>query len=365
MLPGMEAKPDYVVVGAGPAGAAFAYYASSKGYRVHVYDQYLPGRKPCGWAVPSLVEKYLRIPSEAVLVEIKGYRVYLDGDLLFEERRPGWGWIVDKPRLLEALLEGVERVVYRKPVRLPYSGPPRLPGGDGVLEAREAVVYAPGHAWPYSPGEKINAVQELYQVPSGLLEPGVVEVWFDSGMVGYYWVFPRSERLVDIGVGGYLGFNELQSRLRSFAVERLEGRGVLAESTRGARIVVEGVDYRLFNRREYPVIGEAAGFVLPISGEGIRPSIASAHALYASMERGEDRVKLVKEIAEWVKRQRRLLEAIKRGSPRTRAAVLRALPPRVMIGIGLGTLTMGDILKASLRAPASVAKILKYMVSQG
>lgn len=355
-------KPDYIVVGAGPAGAAFAYYASLKGYRVHVYEMTKPGRKPCGWAVPSLVEKYLKIPSEAILQEIKGYRVYLDNTLLFHSEQPGWGWIVDKPKLLEILLEQVEEKHYNTPLYLPLEGAPRRPGDTSPLKTRIDVVYAPGSAWPYSPSEKINAVQVLNKVPPGTVDEGIVEIWFDSRMVGYYWVFPRTETLVDIGVGGYMDFPELTKLLHSFTAKRL-GKNIEEKGRiQGARIVVEGVNTSLFTREKYPVIGEAAGFVLPISGEGIRPSIASAYALHKWMETGEDRLKTVQDIAVWVKRQKRLLDRIRRGKPETRAAVLKALPPEIMIGIGLGTLRARDVIRVALKTPTRVAKILKYML---
>lgn len=355
------ARPDFVVVGAGPAGAAFAYYASLRGYRVAVYEQApRPGMKPCGWAVPSSISKHLNVPGEAIVAGIDGYRVYLDNKLLYDVRVKGWGWIIDKPRFLEELLEGVE-THYRRPLRVPCNGPPRLPQG-GVIEAREGVVLAPGSAWPCSPGEKISAVQRLYRAPSGLVEEGVVEIWFDSSMVGYYWVFPHSGRLVDIGVGGYLSFAELEERLKAFASRRLEGRGEGVSSFKGARIVVAGVDKGLFARRREPVIGEAAGFVYPLTGEGIRPSVVSAYALIEELDRGVSRLEAASETITWISRQKRLLDAIKRASPKARGDVLRALPAEAMVAVGLGSIDARSLLKILARAPLAAAKLLRYLM---
>jgi len=351
------ALPDFYVIGAGPAGASFAYYASAKGYNVTVYDAHKPGHKPCGWAVPRQIEKLIHVPKEFILTKIKGFRVYLDGELVKEERGRLWGYIINKPLFLNYLLESIE---FKKlPVKLdPASLRPLQP-----LNAREATIVAVGGIGSSKLGSDfINAVQQLYHVEEPV-DDEVIEIWFDSNLVGYYWVFPRSSHELDIGVGGYAPFNEFIERLRLFAKKRLPN-GKPLTGIKGARINIGGVNLRLFLRKEFPVIGEAAGFVYPITGEGIRPSIASAYALFNYLDKGVDPMRTISSVIAWINRQRRLLDKIKSTSPRTRATVLSSLPIDMFTSIGLGELDISTTIKLLFKLPRGVAKMLQAIMAK-
>ena len=101
-------KYEFAVIGAGPAGAAYAYFAANNSYKIIVYDYTTPGKKPCGWAVPIQVEKYLKIPHSTILTKIKSFSVYIDGELAHRYEHGTWGYIIDKPLFLIELLEGIE-----------------------------------------------------------------------------------------------------------------------------------------------------------------------------------------------------------------------------------------------------------------
>ena len=347
-------RPDFLIAGAGPAGALAARLLSDKGYRVRVYDP-APGFKPCGWAVPVQVERVYKIPGEAVLTEIRGFRVYLDGEPVHEEYGRLWGYIVDKPRMIASLLEGVE--VEKRGLRL-------VPGDDGapVVEAppispREGVIVATGSQALASgrfgsDRDMIYAVQTILPWRSGYDED-VIEMWFESSLVGYYWVFPRPGLGLDVGVGGYEEPRRLVDMLKVFVKKRF---GVEASTVKGAWINIGGARAELLSR-EQPVIGEAAGFVYPISGEGIRPSMVSAKALIAMLEGGK-RPSEFDSTVRWIGIQRRLLDRALSISPQRRAALLRSLPTRLFVSIGLGELSIREALAAAARLPAATAKLI-------
>lgn len=350
----MEEKPDFIVVGAGPAGAAFAYYASSSGYRVEVYEGSEPGSKPCGWAVPVQIEKYVKVPGDTVLTEIRGFRVYLDGKLVHEHYGSLWGYIIDKRLFITRLLEG--STLYKRYVDIsnPYS--PRI--GSSRLEARERVVLAPGLVGlPRAARETIMAVQQIFRTRD-VVEEDVVEIWFDRELVGYYWVFPRSGGVVDIGVGGYEDVDSLRRRLTHFSKKRLGDGAEPLTPVKGARINMSGVDESML-RRSVPVIGEAAGFVYPLTGEGIRPSVASAYALFTGIIRGHDPAGEARGVIRWIAVQHRILEKVKSASPESRARIITSLPTDAFTSLGLGELSVSTLLRLLPKLPRGIASILK------
>ena len=350
------------VVGAGPAGAALAYYASLRGYRVIVHDVApAPGLKPCGGLVPRQVEEYLRIPDEVKLNTVRGFRVYLDGELLWEKHGGLWGWLINKPLFLKTLLSHAEEVRFRSHVEAGSRGSARLRDGTRIPEGR--VVIAAGPLWREAPRDRIMAVQCVVETREPLEAPDTIELWFESTLTGYYWFFPVSERRVRVGVGGYAEADELIEKLNRFMAVHPELRKGFErlEAIRGSSLVVAGPSRELLEAPN-PVIGEAAGLVYPISGEGIRPAIASAKALVEKWETGRSPWKTLSKIITWMRRQRRLLDVVAKASPEARAAVLRSLPLEASMGIALGEASTSMLLRIALKAPAAVAKAIKIML---
>ena len=346
-----------MVLGAGPAGAAFAYYSGLDGSPVTVYDPApYPGFKPCGWAVPVQAKRLIDIPGETILTRIRGFRVYLNGRLIHEKHGETWGYIVDKPRLLESMLE--YSTLVRRAVRVKYNcnGYVHLEGtNDGK------VVVAIGHTLHSrcSSTERIYAVQ--YVDPQLQAEdPETIEVHYDGSLVGYYWVFPRGDRGVDVGVGGYESPRQLLARLNRFLRERFQVKPDTL-NVRGAPINVAGVDTRLLDGHP-PVIGEAAGFVYPLSGEGIRPSIASAKALHESITLGGKPSRHARNTIRWIRIQKLLLDRAVKASRETREQLLETIPLDLFIGLGLGELTRRDMIRLARHLPTSLARIINALI---
>jgi len=343
---------DFVVVGAGPAGASFAYFASRRGYSVAVYDQApWPAFKACGWAVPRQIEAVIDIPSEVILTDIRGFRIYLDNRLIHEKYGAKWGYIIDKRAFLESLLTD-STLFAKRHVRIDRAKLRIL--GDTVRPMRGYIIAAGSASFPQK--ERIYAVQAILRVDKPV-EEDTVEFWFTRSLIGYYWVFPRGRSVVDVGVGGYAKPGELVMMLEEFIRRRFSSNAHRIEGPKGSWINVGGVDEEVFNSMP-PVIGEAAGFVYPLTGEGIRPSIVSAYTAIRKVE-GEPPPAIYSQTIRWITMQRQILDIVKRSDSETRVKILERLPIDIFIGIGVGELSPLQLLRALPALPSSIATILK------
>lgn len=352
----MPGGPEYAVIGGGPAGVAAGYTLARAGFRVAIYDS-APrlGLKPCGKGIPRVEDLPFPIPREVVVREIHGATLYVDGERVFDADVGLSGVIVDKGAMLEALAAeaGVELVLraYYKP----GDGYVRV-GGSHVKVERG--LFAGGHA--YYSGEKINAYQ--YRVKSHSFEGlNKLIIYFDTRLLGYYYIFPGHGDEADVGVGGYAGFPELKSRLDKF----LESNEYIEKSTvlkgEGAQIAVGGVEVKRIGG--LPAIGESAGFVLPLTGEGIRPGIVSGYtAARALIEEAsvEDRLKKSRMTAS-VDMQRRILVKVKEMPPHRRGELLKSIPPSVHAMVALGDIDKVELAKALIGKPHLLARILKAL----
>jgi flavin-dependent dehydrogenase len=107
------------------------------------------------------------------------------------------------------------------------------------------------------------------------------EISFDFGVVshGYGWVFPKRDH-VNVGLYTWSPSVRLTPELLcEYAARRL---GVDLGPTRGHRLGIGGWEYRPTSRRVF-LIGDAAGMVEPLLGEGISNAILSGQAAAAAI----------------------------------------------------------------------------------
>ncbi len=349
------ANPEFVVVGAGPAGAAAASRLARAGYRVLVAEALpRPGLKPCGRGIPSLGDLPVDLPRDSVVRRIDGADLYVDGEHAVSVRGRLRGVIVDKSVMLEAIIveSGAELATgsfYKPRSRL-------LRVGGGHVEVR-AGLFAGGHG--YYDGEKITAVQYRVKHPS-FEHMNVLEIWFDTGLVGYYYVFPNRGDEADVGVGGYADAKTLWRLLDRFMKKRgLYNARILRRE--GARIAVGGLS--LGSVDGLAKAGEAAGFVLPLTGEGIRPSMISGAAAADALASGSDPLEAQAStpIARAIEIQRRILERVKAMDRARRARLLREIPAEVHEMVALGNIDRRRLALALARRPRLLARLLSLM----
>jgi len=265
-----------LVVGAGLAGLTYAHKAVKNGEKLEVWERdYKLGSKPCGEAVLDNALDSLplteREKADVTLNHIRRVR------LKFPDRLPervvdvdSGAVTVDKSRLLETLAKVVES-----------EGVQVLRGKLFTREQTmkldaDIIVDASGFVRATHVGEgTVAPVLRGYHRSTGLINSDELLVEFDGNGMGYFWVFPYGGNY-NVGFGGLYPSSLLKAKLEYY----LAKYGLNdAYDVRGAGIVVSGP---LKLRWEYlygrPVIriGESAGVVNPLLGEGNRQAILDA-----------------------------------------------------------------------------------------
>lgn len=296
----MNERVDIAVIGGGPAGAATAIRAARAGAKVVVFEKAPHGRdKICGDGLtPRAVQALddLDIPlTDAHLVDglrmIAGKRQrelpWSDGD-----RFPAHGAVWPRRRLDAALIDAA--VEAGADVRFETEAEPVF-GTDGAVTGvrvgadtidADLVVAATG-----APGKvaRMLGAERDPNEPYGLAIRSYVESpRHDDAMIeacltikdehgtwvpGYGWMFPCGDGTVNIGVGALstmkgfksLNLNHLLDSYRSLVAEPWQ-IGENLERPRAWRLPMSAIKR---HGRGWVAIGDAAGLVNPMNGEGI------------------------------------------------------------------------------------------------
>ncbi|MBZ5667461.1 MAG: NAD(P)/FAD-dependent oxidoreductase [Acidobacteriia bacterium] len=273
------------ILGGGPAGAFAAERLASAGLQVLLFDEKLAWEKPCGGGLtykaysqyPFLLENSTpkRFVSETVLAAPKagGVSLKLDQPLLIYsrfdlnrlllERAERAGAQIEKARVLEMGRQGSRW---------------RIRTNLGHAEADFCIV-ATGARNPLrdvgtqlTPQDTMSALG--YYVPG---EQKKIDIQFLPHLEGYIWIFPRCGHL-SVGICGKgEPAGSLRKRLEQYMTEReiswKHGSfyshllpSLHSSSWRKNRVTGDG----------WLAVGDAAGLVDPITGEGLYYAIRSA-----------------------------------------------------------------------------------------
>ena len=350
---------EIAIIGGGPAGAAAAVALSKAGLRAAVYEAMdRLAVKPCGRAVPATSDLPLPIPRDVIIEPVRRAVLYVDGVKTVDVELSGAGYVVDKEELLEEWLALAGAEVHKSSRFNPFTGVVRAGG-----EPREVKGGLLAGGVAFYGDEKILAVQALAR-SEGLKGLDGLYIYFDTGLLGYYWVFPYGDS-AEVGVGGYADFDALRRLLERFVEGNELTRGARMTDLSGAPIAVGGLD--LGTLKGLAKVGEAAGFVLPLTGEGIRPSVISGYHAGAALAKGDDPISALSSlpVARAVRVQRSILEAVKRMSRERRREFLMAMPAEVHEEVALGSLRTGRILRALAGRPDLALKLIKYIGGGG
>ncbi|MEM4428608.1 MAG: NAD(P)/FAD-dependent oxidoreductase [Acidilobaceae archaeon] len=350
--------PDrFYIIGGGPGGVGAAYAISKAGFKpviIEVHDRLAV--KPCGRGVPVTSDIPFVIPKSIVLNKISYVKLYVDRLKLF--KAGGWlnGFIIDKREFLEHILSETRADIYYRARYNHKSGVARL-GGE-TIDVRRGIFSG---GFPYYEGERIPVVQYILGGSLGDVEMDTIEIYFDTEILGYYYVFPHGDN-VEVGVGGFRDHNTLWKLLDKFISEDSRLKNSIVVEREAAVVSIGGLKLGYING--LVKVGEAAGYVLPLTGEGIRPSIISGYIAGEALAKGLDPIRELRRLrlSEAISIQRRLLEWAKRLSVEERRRLISTLTPQAHAEIALGYFRLHKLVQNLIFKPLTMVKILTKII---
>lgn len=279
------------IVGGGPAGAVAAAALAQAGRRVILFDEKLAWEKPCGGGVthkalahwPFLADANVERNwvSECELIAPSGRRVSfpLEQPIAIFSRCLLNGFLLDRAR--EA---GTEIVRDHVVLIERCGGRWRLQSNRSSWRATYLVIAAGARNSFRKQFSRPFAPEDL-MVTAGYYIPGrsqVMQIQFLRDLHGYIWIFPRSDHF-SAGICGKM-HTRSAAQFRKLLEDALEDLGLDYKRAEFYSHVLpspqtETLADTVVNGKDWALIGDAAGFVDPITGEGLYYAMRSAELL--------------------------------------------------------------------------------------
>jgi flavin-dependent dehydrogenase len=328
------------VIGGGPAGARTAEQLARSGFQVVLFDEKLAWEKPCGGGLPAKalarypflaeasdrhrpIEDMEMVAANGAALRLKLreplviYSRWVLNDLLLRRAGDAGAEIVRDRILNFQLADG--SLIDRREERLRPNGWPtirwRIQGRNGDYEADHVVLAGGARTRLRGLLAKEFEPKDL-MLTFGYFLPGrerLLRIKFFEKFEGYAWAFPRPDHL-SIGICGKTGevpMSAMRERLhgfmREFGYERAEDQGSGLHnselqdsgcSARSGNPNVQVYSHILPNLSAHSwktlrlagpgwaLVGDAAGLVDPVTGEGIYFALRSADLLAESLCKG-------------------------------------------------------------------------------
>jgi geranylgeranyl reductase family protein len=289
---------DVIVAGAGPAGSVTSHLLAAGGARTLLVDRArFPRDKPCGGGVTLRGARLLPCAIGPVVerqITTIGFRhhdlgAFAHGGLapvvLMTQRTRLDAFLAEQAALAGAHFRDGTRV---RGVELQEDGRPVVTFDDGSRAGAEVLIAADGangicgrslqlgDGRIFAPALEANVAYDA--VGAGVEEDvALLEMGYVPG--GYGWLFPKGDH-ANVGVGGW---DSEGPHLRDHLRRLCERHGIAFSSLteiRGHRLPMRGATTQVARGRALAV-GDAAGLVDPLSGDGMYEAFTSAHVASA------------------------------------------------------------------------------------
>lgn len=288
-------KHDVIVVGGGPAGAITARDCARSGLKTLILEkEQMPRCKPCAGGVTSAAAGLLDMPIPADIVEARytSFRSFYENKSMAARTKEEFMvvvardsfdfWLVKQALKAGADLQQGAKVtsfdieasgVTVRTEAAVYSGK-ILVGADGVNST-----IAKGVRSPYKKGELAFCVcADIPAVGQDIGGSGEIEIHYGPLPMSYSWFFPKRNSL-SVGVGGWISEkSDIRETLKHF----MNKMGIQNREIKGHSIPLGGYRRPAAGERII-LVGDAAGYADPLTGEGIRYAVASGRLAAAAI----------------------------------------------------------------------------------
>ena len=294
----MSGKFDVIVVGAGPSGSFASRLLAEKGYKIGLIDKKsFPREKPCGGGVTLRAWKmygFHNIKPQFSVKPVKRVLTYARNNvfeisdeisndpLFYGVKRADFDYELFKM----AEVAGAKTITKNHVTSINVNEEVvEVKTFDGKNYFGKAVIGADG--FPSTVARKAGLFNKwkshdigacyvsesplIEGASNDFLEEEVAEIHLDIGTFGYGWVFPK-ERALNVGVGGNLLESRALKIFFNLFVQDLKKRGILKNIDLKPPVIGLIPVYRRIEktfRNRLLIIGDAAGFINPITGEGL------------------------------------------------------------------------------------------------
>lgn len=295
----LTSRYDVAVIGAGPAGASAARFCSAQGLRTILIEKHsIPRPKPCGGGVSLKALQLIDTPIPETLIHayMKGFRVFSSSLKSIDLRSPDpigisttrdrfdafltkeavqAGCTLIQANGLIAMQRREERITCRlRTGELVHTQ--LLIGADG---ANSVVAQQSGIRRKWMADEVgfcLETTLPLTKKAMKQIESDLFELYFLNIPLGYGWVFPKTSA-ISLGIGGVLAhLRKPQDILTNFCHTVAKLKHISLNISRfHAHLTPAGGFQRQLVTDRVILAGDAAGFIDPLTGEGIYYAIKS------------------------------------------------------------------------------------------
>lgn len=273
---------DVIIIGAGPAGAASAYYLAEAGKKVLLLERWqLPRFKPCGGGIS---ERFIaKLPfdiSDSVVGGTAKFQFLYQNEKPHEINAKIKIILVDRQRFDQIIVEnavkkGAELIDQVKVTDLEILEDKVVVQSDqGKFEAKYLIGADGANSFVakkirLNPKRGLISVLEA-EVPgtNNIDENIIFNIYLNPG--GYAWYFPKKQAS-SVGIAGW-NQKQLLTDLRKW----INYLGYEKETKLYAHPIPEIEPGAQLQKGRVLLVGDAAGLVDPITGEGIKHAITSA-----------------------------------------------------------------------------------------
>jgi geranylgeranyl reductase family protein len=314
---------DAIIVGGGPAGANFAYHAARDGFSVLLIDARSPGGyKCCAGGLSSRARRLIDPPRSVVEREIEGFLMVSSeneqNQIDFGDK--GWAtvyrtkfddWMMQRAQNAgaELLHDKVRRICFENDLaetELNNGRKYRSRLLVGAFGASSTLFSQLGNETP----ECFIGVQaEFFMKEEEItrLIGNRLEFYFDPNYskFGIVWIFPKKDG-VSVGLADKAyskgKMEKLWKFIRSHPIASQKLRNVSSRLFGGRSVHAALIPSRPLNKTfgdHYMLIGDAAGFVNPATGEGIYFALKSGEIASEALKRAYQRSDFASATLSW------------------------------------------------------------------